>query len=164
MNEAARLDRNALRLATLYPSFADRLKHVISRLEAARYRPRIQDAWRSPEDQLQAFNAGRSELTFGFHNVTSSDGKPEALAVDMLDDDEPLQPGKQYMLQLAAAAESEGLVTGIRFGLPKSLRLAIDVAIRGRMWSAPVKIGWDPCHVEATGITVVQARSGKRPT
>ena len=163
MTEAARLARNAQRQRELFPTFARRIAAVIASLEALGVRPRIQDAWRSPEDQRKAFEAGHSKLLFGFHNVTGSGGRPEGLAVDLLDDDHPLNPGRPYLLKLAAAAERQKLVTGIRWGLPKALRAAIDEAIAAERWDEAVKIGWDPCHVEPTGITVAEARAGLRP-
>jgi hypothetical protein len=163
MKEVDRKARNAQRLQTLFPTFAARLSRVIVRLEAQDIRPRIQDAWRSPEDQKKAFDTGHSKLLFGFHNVTGEGGRPEGLAVDLLDDDAPLDVRKPYVLKLAAAAQAESLVTGVRWGVPKKLIDAIDAAIAGQDWEAPVKIGWDPLHVEPTGITVAEARAGRRP-
>ena len=163
MKEADRNQRNTERLATLFPTFARRIARVIKSLESEGIRPRIQDAWRSPEDQRKAFDTGHSKLLFGFHNVTGPDGRPESLAVDLLDDDAPLNVGKAYVLKLAAAAQAEGLITGVRWGVPTKLRAAIDTAIANADWDANVKIGWDPLHVEPTDITVAEARSGKRP-
>ena len=163
MTEAARRARNQQRQTELFPTFALRMSAVIASLEADGLRPRIQDAWRSPEDQRKAFEAGHSKLLFGFHNVTGANGQPESLAVDLLDDNNPTTPGRSYLLRLAAAAEEHGLMTGIRWGLPTALRLAIDTAIAARDWSALVKVGWDPTHVEPAGITVAQARAGARP-
>ncbi len=48
-------------------------------------------------------------------------------------------------------------------GLPQKLRSAIDAAIAAQNWSAPVKVGWDPTHVEPIGIIVTEAKNGKRP-
>lgn len=163
MNEAARKQRNVDRLAMLYPTFAARIARVIEQLESDGIRPRIQDAWRSPEDQKIAFDTGHSKLLFGFHNVTGANGHPEALAVDPLDDDAPLSASTEYKLKLAAAAEAQGLVTGIRWGLPQKMRLAIDNAIAAADWKANVKVGWDPLHIEPTGISVAEARAGRRP-
>mgnify|MGYP000863865664 CR=1 FL=1 len=163
MKEPARKARNAERKATLYPTFAARLEQVITELEDENLRPRIQDAWRSPEDQLIAFKEGHAKLKYGFHNVTGPNGKKEALAVDLLDDDAPLKPGTPYILRLAAAAERHGLTTGVRWGLPMKLRQGIDKAIAEKNWDAPVKVGWDPLHIEPTGITVAEAKAGKRP-
>jgi len=47
-------------------------------------------------------------LKSGSQNVTGDNGKPEALAVDLLDDNAPTSPGKPYMIKLAVAAEAEG--------------------------------------------------------
>ena len=164
MTEPARLARNTQRQGELFSTFAARLSAMIASLEAQGLRPRIQDAWRSPEDQRKAFESGHSKLLFGFHNVTGSAGQRESLAVDLLDDDHPLNPRRPYLLMVAAAAEQQKLVTGIRWGLPKAMRAAIDEAIAEQRWDAHVKIGWDPCHVEPTGITVAEARAGARPT
>ncbi|MDG4595765.1 MAG: hypothetical protein P9F75_08730 [Candidatus Contendobacter sp.] len=147
----------------LYPTFRARLEQVIVALESKAICPRIQDARRSPADQEKAFRSGHSKLLFGFHNVTASNGTPEALAVDLLDDDSPLSPSKNYLLQLAAAAEAAGLITGIRWGVPKKLINAIDAAIASQDWDANVKVGWDPTHVQPTDVTVAQAKAGKRP-
>ena len=163
MKEVARLARNKQRLTECFGVFAKALKAVITDLEKAGFRPRIQDAWRSPEDQLKAFNSGNSKLKFGFHNVTGSNGEQESLAVDLLDDNSPTNPSTRYLLNLAAAAEAHGLSTGIRWGLPKKLRQGIDLAIKNKDFTSPVKVGWDPAHVEVTGLTPTEAKSGKRP-
>jgi hypothetical protein len=164
MKEADRIKRNKDRMTELWPSFGKKIKAVIEALEAKGLRPRIQDAWRSEADQLLDFKKGTSKLKFGFHNVTGANGEKEALAVDMLDDNHPLNIGTQYLLHLAAAAESQGLSTGIRWGLPKKMRTAIDKAIAEENWKAPVKIGWDPTHVEPTGLTPDEAKAGERPS
>ena len=164
MQEQQRLARNANRLTECYEVFAEALTRVIEDLQQLGFRPRIQEAWRSPEAQLEAVNSGNSELRFGFHNVTGADGRKEALAVDLLDDDAPLQPSRRYVLTLAAVARDHGLETGITWGLQRSTRQQIDRAIRERNFDAPGKIGWDPCHVEVTGMTPAQARQGQRPT
>ncbi|MDZ4800932.1 MAG: hypothetical protein SGI92_22465 [Bryobacteraceae bacterium] len=163
MTEEARLKRNADRLKELFPAFAKRLKLVMSDLEKAQLRPRIQDGYRSPADQLVAFNSGHSKLKFGFHNVTASDGTPESLAVDLLDDNKPLSPSTSYLLQLARAARRQGLETGILWGLPAILQQGVNDAIDAQDFQAAVKVGWDPTHIQPTGITVAQAKSGQRP-
>lgn len=163
MQESARLQRNKDRLAELYPTFRNRIRQVIQELEKDGFRPRIQQAWRSREEQRIAFESGHSKLLFGFHNVTGDNETPEALAVDLLDDDNPLNPRREYLLRLAAAAGKRTATTGLRWGLPENLRNAIDAAIAAMDWRAAIKVGWDPCHVEPTDLTVVQAREGKRP-
>jgi hypothetical protein len=164
MTESKRKQRNAERLLELFPTFRARIANVISELEAEGIRPRIQDAYRSPSDQLIAFNTGHSKLKFGFHNVTGPNGEKESLAVDMLDDDNPLNISRRYLLKLAHASEKNGLTTGIRWGLPNKLRLAIDATLAAQDWDALVKTGWDPTHVEPIGITAKQAKNGIRPS
>ena len=163
MKEEDRQKRNIKRLSELHPTFRARIEKVIATLEAQGVRPRIQDAWRSPEKQLKAFESGHSLLKFGFHNVTDTEGRPDALAVDLLDDNFPLKPSRKYLLRLAAAAEAEGLITGIRWGVPEELIAGIDEAIAAQDWKADVKVGWDPTHVQPTGLTVKEAKSGIRP-
>jgi hypothetical protein len=163
MDEAQRKQRNADKLLELYPTFRKRVSQVIADLEAMGVRPRIQDAYRSPADQLIAFNAGNSKLKFGFHNVTGPNGEKQSLAVDMLDDDSPLKIGTAYLLKLAWASEKNGVHTGIRWGVPAQLKPAIDAAIAAQNWDAPVKVGWDPTHVEPVGMLAADAKNGKRP-
>jgi len=163
MKEADRIKRNGDKLKELFPWFAGRVKKVIVELEAAGVRPRIQEAYRSPEDQLKAFNAGNSKLKFGFHNVTGAGGKKESLAVDMLDDDAPLKPSTEYLLRLAAAARKQGLVSGVLWGLPAHLQKGVNDAIAAKNFKAVVKVGWDPTHMEPSGMTAAQAKAGKRP-
>jgi hypothetical protein len=164
MKEADRKKRNQDRLVELYPTFRARVEKVIVELESEGMRPRIQDAWRSLADQQIAVDKHHAQVKFSFHNVTAKDGRPEALAVDMLDDDHPLGPTKIYLLHLAASAEKAGLMTGIRWGVPKKLIGGIDAAIASQGWDADVKIGWDPTHIQPVGLTIAQAKSGQRPT
>jgi len=163
MQEPARKARNSQRMAELYPWFAHQLSLVIAELEAGGLRPRIQDAWRSPEDQLEAFKSGHSKLKFGFHNVTGDSGRKESLAADLLDDNSPLKPSTAYVLKVTAAAERHGLTTGARWGLPSKMAKAADLAIAQQNWTAPLKVGWDPVHIEPANFTPAQAAAGERP-
>lgn len=163
MNEAARRQRNTDKLAELFPVFRIRIEALIQDLEGRGIRPRIQEAYRSPADQLVAFQTGHSKLKYGFHNVTGTGGLKESLAVDLLDDDHPMNPSVTYLLQVAAAAEAQGLMTGIRWGLPKGLASAVDAALAAKDWKRAVKVGWDPTHVEPVGLSASEAKAGKRP-
>jgi hypothetical protein len=163
MTDLQRQQRNAEKLLELYPAFRNRLAKVIEGLEAMGVRPRIQDAYRSPQDQLTAFNTGHSKLKFGFHNVTGPNGEKQSLAVDMLDDDNPLNLPISYLLKLAFVSEANGLTTGIRWGVPAALQESINTAIKNKQFDTPVKIGWDPSHVQPVGLTASEARAGKRP-
>ena len=104
MKESARLARNTQRLGEMFGAQATATRKVLDRMESQGFRPRIQDAWRSPADQLKAFQRGTSGVRFGFHNVTGAGGAKEALACDVLDDDHPLGPPSRYLLALTIAA------------------------------------------------------------
>lgn len=164
MNEEARKKQNQTLLLELFPTLRVRIEKVIADLEAQGLRPRIHTAWRSPAEQEKKFKEKKSLVRFGFHNVTAANGSREALAVDLVDEVSPVKSGTNYLLHLAAAAESAGLTTGIRWGeLTEKEIQAIDAAIASQDWDAQVKIGWDPAHVEPTGITIEQAKAGLRP-
>lgn len=165
MLEMARQQRNGTRLHECHPVFRAQLKRVLHDLEADAYRPRIQDAYRSLDAQRAAATSGASLLRWGYHNATTPDGQPDALAADVLDDDAPLAPSRRYLLRLAIAADRYGLSTGIDWGLPRALRRPIWDAIARRDADAVIAhLGWDACHVEVRGVTVAQARRGDRPT
>jgi hypothetical protein len=81
----------------------------------------------------------------------------------MLDDDHPLNPTTGYLLRLATVAQKNGLETGILWGLPAKLQLGVTNAIAAGDFTGQFKVGWDPTHIQPTGITVQEAKSGTRP-
>jgi hypothetical protein len=163
MTEPARIQRNAVKMLELHPAFGARVLRLIGALESAGYRPRIQQAYRSLEEQQQKLAGGTSEVVWSFHNATNDDGSPAALAVDLLDDDSPIRPRMAYLMKLAIECRALQLQTGILWGLadgPRS-RLA-DAILNGRTdWISGV--GWDPTHVQPSDITLAQAKHGMRP-
>lgn len=163
MNEADRLQHNQRKLQELYPTFRTRIEAVLKEMQGSGYRPRIQEAWRSQADQLDAYRRGASKVQFGFHNVTGVTGMNESLAADILDDDRPTTVKVHFMLHLAAAAEAQGLTTGIRWDLKDEDSVLIDIALQNKNWDAKVRVGWDPLHVEPVGITIQEAKAGRRP-
>jgi LysM repeat protein len=164
MKEADRKARNSQRLTEMDDPMSVVVRRVLNRMEAEGFRPRIQEAFRTPADQLKAFLSGHSKVKFGFHNVTGAGGVKESLAVDVLDDDHPLGPPTRYMLALAIAAHAEGVHTGISFSLPAKLAAGVAAAIADGDINRKVKVGFDPTHVEPVGISIAQAKAGKRPT
>jgi hypothetical protein len=165
MKEADRIARNKQRLTECFPTFSKRVATVIKDMEALGFRPRIQDAHRTIADQLKAFNGGFSDVKFGFHNATGANGKPESLAVDLLDDDSPLSPGRKYVITLASVAQKHSLNSGVFFRLKTAPeRKALQDAIDNLNFSLQIRIGFDPTHLEPTGITISEAKNGTRPT
>jgi hypothetical protein len=167
MKEADRLARNKQRLMECFPAFANRVASVIAEMEAQGFRPRIQDAHRTIEQQLDDFNKETSTIKFGFHNVTGAGGKPESLAVDMLDDDRPLDTVRKYVITLAFVAQNHGLHSGIHFFKkepPPGTRERLRQAVNDLNFDSSIVIGFDPTHLEPTGLTVAQAQTDARPT
>jgi hypothetical protein len=172
MNETQRKKWNTDKLAELYPTFRERISAVVIELEDQGLRPRIQDAWRSEADQLKAFKSKHSQLKYGFHNVTGARGTKEGLAIDMVDDSLVNNKKVEYtyaefLLRLTAAAQKQGLVSGIRWGLeekyPRGIE-AIEKAIADEDWKAPLEhFGWDPAHIQPPDMTPEEAKKGQRP-
>lgn len=164
MRESARIARNQQQLTTCYPWFAQRVARLLEVLEAAGERPRVQEAWRSPSEQIALFQAGRSKLRYGFHNVTGAHGTKEALAVDLLDDAHPLMPPVAYLIRLAHYAMPLRLTTGLAWGLPTRVAATVLAAARAGDVKYAGPVGWDPCHVQVAGLTPTQVRQGARPS
>lgn len=164
MQEAARRARNVQRLGECFPKFAARVEKVIDEMESLGFRPRIQDAHRTIAAQLEAFRKGNSKVKFGYHNVTGADGRAESLAVDLIDDDNPLASGRRYVITLANIAQKHGLNSGIFFDLkPPARRELLKTAIAQLDFDPSIRIGFDPTHIEATGVTIAGAKGGDRP-
>lgn len=163
MTDEQRQRRNAACLQELFPTFRDRIAGIIAVLEQQGLRPRIQEAWRSREEQLRRFRAGDTTVKFGLHNVTGKNGAKEALAVDLLDDDAPDMSSPRYLLMLAAAARWHGCQTGILLDLPEAAHGQVVNAIDRGRFDLPVRVGRAPTYVAPLGITAPEARHGKRP-
>ena len=172
MNEPDRKKRNVDKLAECHPWVAARLHAVIVDLEAQGLRPRIQCAARSALRQRIAKLIGKSKVSWSHHQARDKAGKPEALACDVIDDDEPKRPGARYLLALTVDARRQGLETGIRWGHDAAGKERVEAAIeRYRMTGelgfslAPTGKGWDPCHVQIPRavLSLADARAGVRP-
>src|SRR5690349_7268170 len=129
MIEKDRLARNKLMLEQMYPVFRTRVEALLKELESYGYRPRIQEAWRSPQAQMDAFRSGHSRLIYGFHNATAADGTKEALAADIYDDDNMSSLKVPFVLHLLAAAENNDLTTGVYCDLSVQHIAAIHDAV-----------------------------------
>ena len=172
MTEADRHARNRERLAECHGVFASRVRAVIEGLEGQQERPRAQDAWRSPVEQRAKYKAGLSKVSWGFHCAETDDGKPAALALDLVDDDDAnddgalnFSRGLGFVFILARVGRVHKLTTGIDWGLPEPIRRGLWRAIDSHDLTWPIKnLGWDPCHLEPSDLTVRMARRGLRPT
>jgi hypothetical protein len=163
MTEEQRKERNTQRLTECNPIFRRKVGAILADLAGHGWRPRIQEAWRSPARQKQLLADGFTKVGWGMHNAATEDGKPDSLAVDILDDDQPNHESTRFLLMLAASAKAHGCVTGIDWGLAQEDRDTIRSAIASRDFDAKIEVGWDPCHVQIGGISVQEARTGVRP-
>ena len=163
MTDDLRRQRNAVKLLELHPVFGARILHLIGVMEAAGYRPRIQQAYRSLEEQQANLAKGTSEVIWSFHNATNEDGTPAALAVDLLDDDAPTNPRKAYLMLLAIEGRTANVRTGILWGLTDGPRSRLNDAIESGRVGWVGAFGWDPTHCEPADLTLAQAKHGMRP-
>ena len=164
MNDALRHERNKQRLGELHPWMRERVALLLVELESDGWKPRIQDAWRSPEDQKKAFDSGHSKLLYGYHNVTGPHGEMESFACDILrEDDTVLIAEKEYCIALAYYAHNLGLSTGIAWGFNEAMRKATMDAVYAKDTKANVKISWDPTHVEPAYFWLEKLKIGWRP-
>ena len=163
MTEEERKTRNAQRLTECNPAFRKKVAAILADMEGHGWRPRIQEAWRSPARQRQLLAEGFTKVRWGMHCATTESGKPDALAVDILDDDRPNNEGTRFLLMLASSAKAHGCLTGIDWGLSSKRKETVREAVAKRDFDAKVSVGWDPCHVQIGGISVIEARSGARP-
>lgn len=162
MNEAGRIARNAQRFTELDAIFARRCERIFTELEAQNLRPRAQIAWRSPEDQLEAVRTGHSEVRWGFHNATRADGTPEALALDIVDDDHPLNAPRSFVLRVSIAALHQTCKTGADFGLPLVQKRIFWRAMAEGDTAYKGPLGWDSLHIQPADLTMAEARRGVR--
>jgi hypothetical protein len=167
MTDDALEQRNDKMLAQIHPSIRPKVAAVMKDLRGHGWRPRIQQAHRSAEQQANYVAAGNSKVKFSYHMATGKNGKPEALAADILDDDnltyQDEDDARRFHLRLAASAWAHGLNTGTLWGLGQAKKAAVLAAVAAKDWDAVVVLGWDAGHVECKGITLAQARRGIRP-
>ncbi len=171
MKEPARRARNIEMLRQCWPPFAAKIGQVIHAMEQVGMRPRINEggAWRDPVAQAAAYHSGHSDLLWGLHNATGVKGEKEALAVDLIDDDSPAVPRPLFVHRVNEIVGAFGLMTGILWSSRKGARLsdaekaAIVAACKSGDWSGVERIGYDPLHIQPVGLSIADAKAGKRP-
>lgn len=173
MTEEKRKQLNADRLLKVDTSIRGKVASCLATLEHYGHRPVIAaEVWRDPKTQLAMFRRGVSKVTWGFHCATTPDGKPASLAADIVDAEKAWNATPAFWLTLGYASKAQGLGWGGWWGLPTNIRKGIDDAfawVRTEQLKPDgakmprVKFGWDQAHVEVAGISIAEARRGKRP-
>ena len=69
MTEEQRKERNTQRLTECNPIFRRKIAAILADLEGHGWRPRIQEAWRSPTRQKQLLADGFTKVGWGMHNA-----------------------------------------------------------------------------------------------
>lgn len=131
------------KLASAAPEL--QLPELLGLLWAAGFEPRVAFTWRSLLTQAWLLEQGRTQVTFSFHNVVDSRGRPRALAADLFDvrygwgddrrDSEKTRGAARFFAALGEAAEQLGLHWGGHFS-------------QTNLW-AHYGMGWDPAHIQA---------------
>jgi hypothetical protein len=156
---------NHTRLQLINPRLRIKVAAVLSDLEGHGDCPLIAlNVWRSKAQQLQLYRAGKSKVTFSYHNCSTPAGAPDSLAADITDARWGWDSTLGFWLRLAASAQAHRMESGIYWGLKAAQRAAISNAISTRNWTpGNISRGWDPAHIQVAGISLLRARLGARP-
>jgi hypothetical protein len=164
---------NERRIAELHPPLRPKVRAIIKDLEGHKdqdgnpLKPIILEAWRSPTRQRQLLKRRVTTVTWGFHCAVTPTGKPDALAADIVSFPQFWDAPRPFWMKLAAYADAHNLGTGARwFGKKKTSARDLanfNKALANRNWNYQGRVGWDLPHVQANGVSIAQARAGKRP-
>jgi hypothetical protein len=167
VSDTIRRDNNEKRLAKIHKPLQPKFRAVLTDLEAHGYKPQIDAAvWRSKAEQAALVAKGNSKVYFSYHNASTPQGKPDSLAADITDARWGWKSNastRGYWLRLANSGRVHGLHSGAYFGLSTAnkTKLKSSLIARNFLYSGP--IGWDPAHLEAAGVSLNEAKAGKRP-
>jgi peptidoglycan L-alanyl-D-glutamate endopeptidase CwlK len=130
------------RMAAASPKL--RLPELLRALEARGWQPRVIFTWRSRGLQARLRAMGRSGVSFSFHNAVDAQGRPAALAADIVDRRYgwAAAPGQSKDRAAAFFKDLGVLAKGL------GLHWGGDWHGRASAW-ADWGIGWDPAHVQA---------------
>lgn len=165
METERRRKLNAERLALLHSRIRPNMTAIIADLEAAGWHPIVDGGvYRTPEEQAQKVAQKVSTVSYSYHNVTEPGNVPASMAADIVDVRYLWKVTPKYWLHLAAAAENQGMETGIYWGLSIAARNRIRAAIADGNWDAVLQLGWDTAHVQPpqSKFTISQAKAGWR--
>ena len=145
IDDTKREERNAEQLKGLYPRFRTKIMDLLDQMETLGMRPYILSGWRSPEEQGRLATRGVASGEWSMHSAKGPGGRPEALAVDIVDANAPWRFDPPFYIALAVLARERHLDTGILWGLSEEDSLAVERAIQRRDVNAPgLRIGRDP--------------------
>lgn len=128
--------RNSAHLRKLDPRIRAKVAAVLSDLSGHGWQPLIVSSYRSVAEQAALKAAGRSTVSFSFHNHAQG-GIPAALAADIVDARYlwTIPQGHQYWRHLGSSARAHGMT-----------------------WGGDWKRFPDVAHIEIKGISLAQAK------
>jgi peptidoglycan L-alanyl-D-glutamate endopeptidase CwlK len=74
----------AQKLASLHPAFRKKIEAVLQDMRSEGRDAKVFFGWRSQQRQAELVKAGRSKVSFSFHNAMVDASTPAALAVDIV--------------------------------------------------------------------------------
>lgn len=136
----------AQKIASLEPNFRAKIQRVLSTLKSQGYAPIVYFGWRSPETQAQLKAAGKSTVSFSFHNATKN-GQPAAVAVDIVDGRKDSQ-GRTILWGSSLSSWSN---SAERKQMAEEFFKALGVAgkAQGLVWGGDWTSFKDPAHLQA---------------
>lgn len=140
---------NEQSLALANPELARRVLPVLVGLRQRGWSPYVL-TWRSAAQQAANYASGASKVSFSFHQAVDPQGRPAALAADVLDTRWPkLSHGERalFLRTLGALAKAQGLHWGGDWK-PDSTHGETYDGERILYSQAPYLMGWDPVHVQ----------------
>jgi len=131
-------------LSTLHKTLRRKVIAVLADMKGHGFAPKVFSTWRSPDEQLVLYNAGRSRVKFSFHNAVRADWTPCALAADIADAKLAWGASLVFWQTLGKAAKAHGLTWG---GDWKSFPDSAHVQLLPNSKLAKVRSGWLPPEV-----------------
>lgn len=131
------------KLQQVHPNLARKVRAIISDLEGHGWEPTIGSGWRSVEEQRAILARGDSTVSFSFHNAELN-GKPAALAVDIVDARWGWDSPKRFWTHLGSSANAHKCVWG---GNWKRFPDVAHVQLLSNDMLAKVKRGYSPAVV-----------------
>ena len=97
------------KLLQLHPVLRRKVEAIIRDLAGHHIQAVIGSAWRTQQEQAVLYKHGFSKVLFSFHNATYPDGRPCALAADIVERDTGWGAPGMFWLMLARARQAHGL-------------------------------------------------------
>jgi len=105
-------------LAQLHPVLRRKIRAIISDLAGHGWPAKVAWAYRSPADQVRAYEAGHSRVRWGFHCAHRADGTPCSLAADIVHSVSGWGAPKEFWRLLGRSAEAHECTWGGRWKSP----------------------------------------------